>query len=94
MESRLEHSHLQLNSNTAKAIYAEDLKANFSSPTFVRWNESTLNTPYKDGKTTASLGWAIAYGSDMKTILAGAMGANTLWIRTITSSSGTNWTAI
>lgn len=94
MGSRLEHSHLQLNSNNAKAIYAEDLKANFPVPTFVRWDQNTFNTPYKDGKTTTSLGWAIAYGSDMKTILAGAMGANTLWIRTIMSSSDTNWTTI
>ena len=55
MESRLEHSHLQLNSNIAKDTYAADLKGDFGEPTFVKWNGDTLNTPYKDGKTTGVL---------------------------------------
>lgn len=78
-------------SNIAKATYAADLKGNFGEPTFVKWNGDTLNTPYKDGKTTATLGWAIVYGTDMTTILAGAMGASVLWIRAVLPSSDSGW---
>ena len=81
----------ELNSNIAKATYAADLKGNFGEPTFVKWNGDTLNTPYKDGKTTATLGWAIVYGTDMTTILAGAMGASVLWIRAVLPSSDSGW---
>ena len=81
----------QLNSNIAKAIYAADLKAGFGEPTFVKWNGDTLNTPYKDGKTTASLGWAIVYGTDMLTMLAGAMGASVLWVRSILPGGDSGW---
>ena len=91
MESRLEHSHLQLKSKLSTAVYASDLKGSFLNPTFVRRDGSTLNTPYKDGNTTASLGWAIAYGTDMLTMLAGAMGASVLWVRAVLPGSDSGW---
>lgn len=81
----------QLNSKLATAVYVSDLKGSFSSPTFVRWDGNTLNTPYKDGKTTASLGWAIVYGTDMLTMLAGAMGASVLWVRAVLPGSDSGW---
>lgn len=81
----------QLNSKLATAVYVSDLKGSFSNPTFVRWDGNTLNTPYKDGKTTASLGWAIVYGTDMLTMLAGAMGASVLWVRAVLPGSDSGW---
>lgn len=80
-----------VNSKLATAVYASDLKGSFLNPTFVRWDGSTLNTPYKDGKTTASLGWAIVYGTDMLTMLAGAMGASVLWVRAVLPGSDSGW---
>lgn len=89
--SQNEQNIATLNSKLATAVYASDLKGSFSNPTFVRWDGNTLNTPYKDGKTTASLGWAIVYGTDMPTMLAGAMGASVLWVRAVLPGSDSGW---
>lgn len=77
----------------AVTVNVDDLIGSFSVPTFVRWNGDTANTPYKDGKTTATLGWAIIYGtaSNMISIFAGAMGTNNVWSRTVTQSADTEW---
>lgn len=46
----------------AEAKYVTDLAINYAEPTFVKWDENTINTPYKAGLTTANSGYALVYG--------------------------------
>ena len=82
-----------LNTNRNKDVTVDDLIATFSVPTFVHWNANTANTPYKDGITSTTLGWAIIYGSssNMLSIFSGAMGTDKIWSRVITQSTDTGW---
>ena len=47
----------------AKAEYSADLFADTDKPTFVKWDSATENTPYKAGLTTATIGFALVFGS-------------------------------
>ena len=45
-----------------EARYVTDLFADYDAPTFVRWDTSTENTPYKAGLTSCYEGYALVFG--------------------------------
>ena len=92
-----------------KAIFAEaemssDLFSEYDKPTFVQWNSSTANTPYKEGLVSATMGFALVFGSTVAdhTVIAWSvgdgvhshihryvMGVDIGWDNYITASGGT-----
>ena len=60
----------------AKAEYSADLFADTDKPTFVKWDSATENTPYKAGLTTATIGFALVFGSKQAdhTVISWAVG--------------------
>ena len=59
----------------SEAIFASDLMADFTEPTFVKWDTETENTPYKSGLTDCTDGFALVYGdAENHTIIAWAKG--------------------
>lgn len=46
----------------SEAKYASDLMENYETPTFVRWNAVTSNTPYTNGLTQCTDGFALVHG--------------------------------
>lgn len=80
----------------SEARYVPDLMADFTEATFVQWNTETANTPYTEGLTTSTDGYALVYGNSVivRTIVAWTngetftYGANG-WEKAITSSGGT-----
>lgn len=80
----------------SEARYVTDLMADFTEATFVQWDTETANTPYTEGLTTSTDGYALVYGGSTITRTISAWtngeifthGANG-WERAITSSGGT-----
>ena len=56
----------------SEALYVSDLMADFTKATFVQWNAETENTPYKEGLTECTEGFAHVFGNvaDNHTIVA------------------------
>ena len=80
-----------LKDELSEARYVTDLLAEVDVPTFVHWNAETLNTPYTEGLTTITHGYALVEGD---TLTAWAGGEEFLysefgWNKTITASGGT-----
>lgn len=79
----------------SEARYVTDLMADFTEATFVQWNTETANTPYTEGLTTSTDGYALVYGNSVivRTIVAWTngetftYGANG-WEKAITTSGG------
>lgn len=96
MESRLEHSHLQLNSNLATAIYSSDLMESHSIPAFVRWDKDTSNTPFKAGKTASQDGFAFCYGtySGYQTVMAVTQGRPGIYLHSTLQGVASGWSKI
>ena len=80
----------------SEAKYVPDLMADFTEATFVQWDTETANTPYKEGLTTITDGYALVYGNSeiVRTITAWTDGETFTygkngWEKAITSSGGT-----
>lgn len=88
----------------AKAEMSTDLFAKYDKPTFVQWNSTTANTPYKAGLVSATIGFALVFGSTIAdhTVIAWSvgdgvhshihryvMGVDIGWDNYITASGGT-----
>ena len=80
-----------LKDELSEARYVTDLLAEVDVPTFVYWDAATSNTPFKEGLTTITHGYALVEGNsvtvwaDGETFTHGANG----WDKVITSSGGT-----
>jgi hypothetical protein len=80
-----------LKDELSEARYTTDLLAEVDVPTFVYWNTETANTPFTEGLTSISHGYALVEGdtltawADGEEFIYGANG----WDKAITSSGGT-----
>ena len=63
-----------------KSVLATDLFGKYSTPTFVQWNSTTLNTPKQFGLTGCVEGFAIVHGdiSTYHTVSAWTLGGGTV----------------
>lgn len=78
----------------SEARYVTDLFADFDVPTFVRWDSSTENTPYKAGITTCYEGYALVFGnSTSHTVSAWAKGdiRNVCFMHTVSDGKNYGW---
>lgn len=64
----------------SEALYVSNLVADFTEPTFVKWDAETENTPYTEGLTECTEGFALAFGAvaSNHTVVAWAKGGNNL----------------
>ena len=78
------------NNNLSKAIISSDLFADYSSPTFVRWNYKTANTPYKAGLTYGQEGFALVFGSvsGWHTVISWLKGGRNMWAHYVSEGCG------
>lgn len=60
----------------SEALYVSNLVADFTEPTFVKWDAETENTPYTEGLTECTEGFALVYGvyAESHTIIAWTKG--------------------
>jgi hypothetical protein len=80
-----------LKDELSEARYATDLLAEVDAPTFVHWNTETANTPFTEGLTSISHGYALVEADTLTAWADGeefTYGANG-WDKVITSSGGT-----
>lgn len=78
----------------SEARYVTDLFADFDVPTFVRWNISTANTPYKAGITPCYEGYALVFGNSINhTVSAWAKGGirNDCFMHTVSEGKDYGW---
>lgn len=47
----------------SEARYVDNLMADYETPTFVQWNAETQNTPYTEGLTSCTEGFALVHGA-------------------------------
>lgn len=82
-----------LNNNLSKAIISSDLFADYSSPTFVRWNYKTANTPYKAGLTYGQEGFALVFGSvsGWHTVISWLKGGRNMWAHYVSEGTDYGW---
>lgn len=74
--------------------YAEDLNdIDFNDPGFVKWNDTTLNTPYSEGITTNTKGYIIHFNgqSNTGTQISIAQNNNYIYIRRMSSNVWQPW---
>lgn len=81
------------NNNLSKAIISSDLFADYSSPTFVRWNYKTANTPYKAGLTYGQEGFALVFGSvsGWHTVISWLKGGRNMWAHYVSEGTDYGW---
>lgn len=81
------------NTKMGQAILASDLFATCNTPTFLRWNVDTLNTPYKAGLTSSPNGFAFVFGNSgtAQTILAFASGTADPFYHSCSQDTPTGW---
>ncbi len=81
------------NNNLSKAIMSSDLFADYSSPTFVRWNYKTANTPYKAGLTYGQEGFALVFGSvsGWHTVISWLKGGRNMWAHYVSEGTDYGW---
>lgn len=81
------------NNNLSKAIISSDLFADYSSPTFVRWNYKTANTPYKAGFTYGQEGFALVFGSvsGWHTVISWLKGGRNMWAHYVSEGTDYGW---
>lgn len=79
--------------NLSKAIISSDLFADYSSPTFVRWNYKTANTPYKAGLTYGQEGFALVFGSvsGWHTVISWLKGGRNMWAHYVSEVTDYGW---
>lgn len=60
---------------------------------FARWDNNTLNTPYKSGQTTSSQGFALCYGEldKLQTAIAWAKGDYNVYVLNGVSGTTSGW---
>ena len=77
----------------SKAIISSDLFADYSSPTFVRWNYKTANTPYKAGLTYGQEGFALVFGSvsGWHTVISWLKGGRNMWAHYVSEGTDYGW---
>lgn len=78
----------------SEAKLVPDLFADFDVPTFVHWNSSTENTPYKAGITTCYEGYALVFGNSINhTVSAWAKGGirNDCFMHTVSNGNDYGW---
>ena len=76
----------------SKAKYVTDLYIVYDVPTFVRWDASTENTPYKEGLTSCTDGFALVYGDTANhTINAWANGSAESYTHTVSEGVEKGW---
>lgn len=82
-----------VNNNLSKAIISSDLFADYSSPTFVRWNYKTANTPYKAGLTYGQEGFALVFGSvsGWHTVISWLKGDRNMWAHYVSEGTDYGW---
>ena len=82
-----------VNNNLSKAIISSDLFADYSSPTFVRWNYKTANTPYKAGLTYGQEGFALVFGSvsGWHTVISWLKGGRNMWAHYVSEGTDYGW---
>lgn len=82
-----------LSNNLSKAIISSDLFADYSSPTFVRWNYKTANTPYKAGLTYGQEGFALVFGSvsGWHTVISWLKGGRNMWAHYVSEGTDYGW---
>lgn len=82
-----------LSNNLSKAIISSDLFADYSSPTFVRWNYKTANTPYKAGFTYGQEGFALVFGSvsGWHTVISWLKGGRNMWAHYVSEGTDYGW---
>lgn len=82
-----------VNNNLSKAIISTDLFADYSSPTFVRWNYKTANTPYKAGLTYGQEGFALVFGSvsGWHTVISWLKGGRNMWAHYVSEGTDYGW---
>lgn len=85
--------HAYPNNNLSKAIISSDLFADYSSPTFVRWNYKTANTPYKAGLTYGQEGFALVFGSvsGWHTVISWLKGGRNMWAHYVSEGTDYGW---
>ena len=81
------------NNNLSKAIISSDLFADYLSPTFVRWNYKTANTPYKAGLTYGQEGFALVFGSvsGWHTVISWLKGGRNMWAHYVSEGTDYGW---
>lgn len=84
-----------INSDIGNAPYSADLMSDRNVPAFLRWDSETLNTPYTDGLTTATSGFAFAYGqySGWQTVVAFITGLEMAFVHVTGNGKPSGWTA-
>ena len=84
-----------LNSDIGNAPYSADLMSDRNVPAFLRWDSETLNTPYTAGLTTATSGFAFAYGqySGWQTVVAFITGLEMAFVHVTGNGEPSGWTA-
>lgn len=82
-----------INNNLSKAIISSDLFADYLSPTFVRWNYKTANTPYKAGLTYGQEGFALVFGSvsGWHTVISWLKGGRNMWAHYVSEGTDYGW---
>lgn len=76
----------------SEARYVSDLYIEYDSPTYVRWDSATLNTPYTEGLTTCADGFALVHGdSQNHTITAWAKGNTECFTHTVSEGVEKGW---
>ena len=71
-----------LSNNLYKAVYTDDIFITTERPTFVYWNGTTKNTPFKSGLTSCTEGFAFSYGAwaGYMTVVCFVKNDSTMWI--------------
>lgn len=82
-----------LSTAQGKAIISTDLFTDCEFPTFVRWHAGTKNTPYTDGLTYGTEGFAFIFGylSGYHTVIAFPKGGKNAWAHYYNGGKDCGW---
>lgn len=97
LKEAVDKSYDELVEGLGQAKYTSDLMVNYVTPTFVKWDAATLNTPYKSGITTSHDGFALVYGDisgDHNISAWGAGNDGGSYIHTISNGVDKGWSYI
>ena len=82
----------------SEAIYASNLMTDFTEPTFVKWDAETENTPYKEGLTECTDGFALVFGvyTENHTIIAWTKGGENYdcYMHNVSNGVAKEWATI
>ena len=82
--------------DSGKSTFSSDLFSDYLVPTFVQWNENTLNSPYKAGLTYEGEGFALVFGTKntWQTVIAwskGSVAGSSTWIHGFNNGKDNGW---